>query len=111
MPFWKHHDEEKQGREAWEDIHNIDANASQEHKAKFSHELIAAAASYEAAKKYEEHVSKNGKPVDHAAAKALLAGFAGAFIDRVVETKGLDEVSKVKAHHQAKEHLENVAEF
>lgn len=30
------------------------------HKAELSHELIAAAASYEAAKAYEKHVSENG---------------------------------------------------
>jgi hypothetical protein len=30
------------------------------HEAKISHELIAAAASYEAAKAYEDHVAENG---------------------------------------------------
>lgn len=30
------------------------------HRAEFSHELIAGAASYEAAKAYENHVSENG---------------------------------------------------
>ena len=41
------------------------------HEAKLSHELIAAAASYEAAKAYEHHVAKNngGVPPDHAKAK------------------------------------------
>lgn len=77
------------------------------HKAKLSHEVIAAAASYEAAKAYEDHCAKNGKPGSHAyvyptaligldlvfnhrfsKAKELLFGLAGAFIDREVETKG-----------------------
>lgn len=31
------------------------------HKASLSHELIAGAAAYEAAKAYEDHVQKNGK--------------------------------------------------
>lgn len=31
-----------------------------EHKAELSHELIAGAASYEAAKAYEKHVAENG---------------------------------------------------
>ncbi|KZV64597.1 CipC-like protein [Peniophora sp. CONT] len=77
------------------------------HKAELSHELIAAAASYEAAKAYEKHVAANGKPDSHAQAKELLAGFSGAFIDRMVETKGLDfvdkEETKYKAHKQLSE--------
>ncbi|KIK03211.1 hypothetical protein K443DRAFT_676874 [Laccaria amethystina LaAM-08-1] len=81
--------------------------ASKEHKAHLSHELIAAAASYEAAKAYEKHCADNGKPSSHAKAKELLAGFSGAFIDRVVETKGLDFVDKQKAKHHAKEQAES----
>jgi len=73
------------------------------HKAELSHELIAAAASYEAAKAYENHVAANGQPDSHAKAKEIFAGLAGAFIDRVVETKGLDYVDKAKAKHHAKE--------
>jgi hypothetical protein len=42
------------------------------HKAELSHELIAAAASYEAAKAYESHVAKNGKPDSHSKAKEIL---------------------------------------
>ena len=78
------------------------------HEAKLSHELIAAAASYEvlvfsgvtrsysltsgpsqAAKAYEKHCAENGKPASHAKAKEIMAGFAGAFVDRMVETKGV----------------------
>ncbi|KAA1466397.1 hypothetical protein DENSPDRAFT_862438 [Dentipellis sp. KUC8613] len=77
------------------------------HKAELSHELIAGAASYEAAKAWEKHLQENGKPDDHAKAKELLAGFAGAFVDRIVETKGLDFVDKEKAKRQARENLEN----
>jgi hypothetical protein len=42
------------------------------HESKISHELIAGAASFYAAKKYEEHVAENGPPPTHAAAKELL---------------------------------------
>ena len=45
------------------------------HKAELSHELIAAAASYEAAKAYEKHVAANGKPDSHAQAKEILYAF------------------------------------
>jgi hypothetical protein len=67
-------------------------NASPEHKAKLSHEVLAAAASYEvylsiilsylnqlvpyqAAKAYKKHLEKNGKPVSHAKAKEILYVF------------------------------------
>ncbi|KAJ7031570.1 hypothetical protein C8F04DRAFT_1109790 [Mycena alexandri] len=73
------------------------------HKAKFTHELIAAAASYEAARAYEKHCEKNGKPASHDEAKALLAGLTGGFVDRLIETKGLDGVDAAKAKHEAHE--------
>ncbi|KAJ7590970.1 hypothetical protein C8J56DRAFT_934343 [Mycena floridula] len=75
------------------------------HKATLSHELLAAAASYEAMKSYEKHVEENGQPDSHAKAKELLAAFSGAFVDRMVETKGLDEVDVLKAKHQAHQQL------
>ncbi|KAF8630579.1 hypothetical protein AX17_005391 [Amanita inopinata Kibby_2008] len=77
-----------------------------DHKASLSHELIAAAASYEAAKAYEKHVAANGKPDSHAQAKEFCAAAAGAFIDHIVETKGLDFVDKQKAKHEARKHAE-----
>ncbi|KAF7799126.1 hypothetical protein EIP86_010356 [Pleurotus ostreatoroseus] len=81
---------------AYEQVTNAQ---SHEHKAALSHELIAAAASYEAAKAYEQHCARNGQPPSHEKAKELLAGFAGAFIDREVETKGLDFIDRQKAKH------------
>ena len=42
------------------------------HKAELSHELLAGAASFYAARKYEEHVAQNGPPPNHAVAKELL---------------------------------------
>ncbi|KIY49218.1 CipC-like protein [Fistulina hepatica ATCC 64428] len=76
------------------------------HKAQLSHELIAAAASYEAAKAYEKHVEANGQPASHEKAKEIMAGLAGAFVDHVVETKGLDFIDREKAKHHAKEQYE-----
>ncbi|KAJ7046332.1 hypothetical protein C8F04DRAFT_939170 [Mycena alexandri] len=72
------------------------------HKAALSHELIAAAASYEAAKAYEKHCAENGQPESHAKAKELMAAFSGAFVDRMVETKGLDYVDKERAQHDGR---------
>lgn len=46
-----------------------------------------------------------GKPESHAKAKEILAGFAGAFVDREVESKGLDFFDKEKAKHEAHKHV------
>ncbi|KAH8118277.1 hypothetical protein DFH11DRAFT_1566612 [Phellopilus nigrolimitatus] len=84
-------------------------NTADEHKASLSHELISGAAgvsTYEAAKAYENHVAENGEPDSHAKAKEIFAGFAGAFIDREVETKGLDFIDRERAKHQAHEQFE-----
>ncbi|TFK56048.1 hypothetical protein OE88DRAFT_1804828 [Heliocybe sulcata] len=76
------------------------------HKAELSHELIAAAASYEAAKAYEKHCEQNGQPASHDQAKEILAAITGGFVDRMVETKGLDFVDKEKAKRQARQQAE-----
>jgi len=81
-------------------------NDAPKHQSHVSHELIAAAASYEAAKAYEQHKEKNGQPVNHAKAKEIAAGLAGAFIDKQFETHGLDFLDKQKAKHQAKQQVE-----
>ncbi|KUM60252.1 hypothetical protein ACN42_g6880 [Penicillium freii] len=80
-------------------------NGQQEHDPSVIHELIAGAASYEAAKAYENHVAENGEPDSHAKAKEILAGFAGAFVDREVETRGLDFFDKEKAKYDAYEQV------
>lgn len=51
-----------------------------------------------------------GKTVSHAFAKEALAGLVGAEVDKLIETKGLDEVDKIKAHKHAKENAENMYE-
>lgn len=38
----------------------------------------------------------------HSFAKELIAGFAGAEVDKLAETKGLDEADKFRAHEHAK---------
>ncbi|KAI7895574.1 uncharacterized protein EV154DRAFT_495348 [Mucor mucedo] len=78
-----------------------------EHEGSLSHELIAGAASYEAIKAYNKHCEKEGKPVDHATAKALLAGFAGGMVDKLIETKGLDYLDKQKAKRHAEEQVKD----
>ncbi|KAK4991273.1 hypothetical protein LTR66_006586 [Elasticomyces elasticus] len=93
------------------------------------HEVIAGGASFAAMKIFEDRQRKEGtlashsatfslfmsqatdevtpgKPVSHAFAKELLAGIAGAEVDKLAETKGMDEYEK----HQAKEHAKRSAE-
>lgn len=38
-----------------------------------------------------------------------MAGFAGAFIDREVETKGLDFIDREKAKRQSQQHIDEVS--
>ncbi|KAJ5609083.1 hypothetical protein N7528_009650 [Penicillium herquei] len=89
-----------------EEARHHDQMSNSPHEAKWSHELIGGAAAYEAMKAYEEHEQRNGKVENHAKAKELLAGFAGAFIDREVETKGLDFIDREKAKHHANQSIE-----
>ncbi|PFH58488.1 hypothetical protein XA68_13596 [Ophiocordyceps unilateralis] len=100
----------------WFDDDSQEARAYEEvtqrpHEAKFSHELLGGAAAFEAAKAYEDHVAENGHPDQHSTAKEILAGVIGAFVDREVETKGLDyidaEKAKRHAQAQAEEQLDN----
>ncbi|MBW0504536.1 hypothetical protein O181_044251 [Austropuccinia psidii MF-1] len=78
----------------------------EKHKAKISHELISAAAAYEAAKAWEDHKRRNGEPEDHAKAKEIAAALAGAFVDRSIETHGLDFLDRERAKRQARERVE-----
>lgn len=79
------------------------------HKAELRTELVAAAAAYEAAKAYDKHTADFGQPETHAKAKEMLAAFAGAFVDRIVEEKGLDSFDKEKAKQEANEQLYDVS--
>ncbi|KAF5363511.1 hypothetical protein D9756_000974 [Leucocoprinus leucothites] len=88
--------------QAWNQYQNTEP-----HEAKLSHELIAGAASYEAAKAYEEHIEREGKPQSHEQAKEIFAGFVGAFVDREVESKGLNWIDREKVKRHAQEHGNN----
>ncbi|KAI4794874.1 hypothetical protein E4T44_12384 [Aureobasidium sp. EXF-8845] len=73
-----------------------------DHEGKLSHEVLAGGASFAAMHAFEERQRKEGKPVNHEFAKELIASFAGAEVDKLCETKGLDYVDREKAKHQAK---------
>lgn len=55
-------------------------------------------------------VSLTGQPPSHAKAKEIMAGFAGAFVDREVETRGLDFIDKEKAKYHAQQNIDQVDE-
>ncbi|PKX90538.1 DUF3759 domain-containing protein, partial [Aspergillus novofumigatus IBT 16806] len=82
-------------------------------KDKISHELIAAAVSYEAASLYEDQVAENGfytdldicPPESHEKAKEVLAAIAGGILDREVETRGLDFMNRERAKRHAEHQL------
>lgn len=59
-------------------------------------------------KKKKEMLTRHdaGQPDSHAKAKEILAGFIGAFVDREVETRGLDFVDREKAKRHGRHHAE-----
>ncbi|GLB05583.1 DUF3759 domain-containing protein [Aspergillus vadensis CBS 113365] len=80
------------------------------HEGHLSHELLAGAASFAGMKAWEDHQRKQGKPVSHAFAKEALAAVVGAEVDKLAETKGLDEVDKIKAREHAKKNAHHMYE-
>ncbi|RDK41663.1 hypothetical protein M752DRAFT_294502 [Aspergillus phoenicis ATCC 13157] len=101
MGWFSDDSEQAQAAQEFREFNPQEQEVTEEHKAKFSHELIGGAAAYEAMKAYEEHQAKNGKPDNHAQAKEILAGLAGAFVDREFETKGLDAYDHFKEKREA----------
>ncbi|KAE8143685.1 hypothetical protein BDV38DRAFT_1829 [Aspergillus pseudotamarii] len=79
---------------------------SQGHENHLTHDLIGGAAGYEAIKMFNDYQAKNGKVVEHAQAKEIIGGFAAAALTGLFETKGLDQIDKLKAQHEAKKHAE-----
>lgn len=88
-------------QQAHSQVYNVDPN-NDEHKSKLSHELIAGAAAFEAARAYEQHCAKNGQPPNHQMAKEIIAGLAGAEIDKLFESKGLNAFDREKGECRAR---------
>ncbi|KAI1199960.1 hypothetical protein F5X97DRAFT_321974 [Nemania serpens] len=78
------------------------------HQSHLSHELIGGGAAFEAMKLFEDRQRKEGKAVNHSFAKELIAGIAGAEVDKLFETKGLDAFDREKAKHHAKKQAEHL---
>ncbi|KAI8340259.1 hypothetical protein BC941DRAFT_419935 [Chlamydoabsidia padenii] len=94
--------------ETYNRLQQIDKVNEQEHKAEWTHELLAGAAGFEALHLLNKKKKEQGGEVDHALAKELLAGFASASVDGFVESKGMNWIDKQKAKHHAKEEAEKL---
>ncbi|KAJ3146735.1 hypothetical protein HDU89_005990 [Geranomyces variabilis] len=89
-----------QAKDAHAQVYGMD-KMKKPHQAALTHELISAAAGYEAMKAYEKHCEASGQPQSHERMKEILAGLAAAEIDKHFETKGLDWLDKEKAKRMA----------
>ncbi|OAA58012.1 hypothetical protein SPI_06897 [Niveomyces insectorum RCEF 264] len=94
-----------EARDARDQVYNND-----HHEGKLSHELLGAGAAFAAMHEFEKKQRSEGKTVSHGFAKEALAAFAGAEVDKLVETKGLDFVDREKAKHHAKQQAEHLYE-
>ena len=56
----------------------------------------------------DSNSSLPGKPVSHQFAKELLAGFAGAEVDKLAETKGEDFFDRERAKRDAQDNAMNM---
>ncbi|KAI6044917.1 hypothetical protein EDC04DRAFT_274870 [Pisolithus marmoratus] len=115
----RHHEQyHERHKGAYEDFHRAP------HRAKLSHELIAGAAAYEAMKAYNDHIARAGHPPSHAKAKEIMcvcihlpqhgpdvglvfsAALTAMYVDRLVETKGLDTYDEYRDRRRLKQHAE-----
>ncbi|ETN44215.1 uncharacterized protein HMPREF1541_10766 [Cyphellophora europaea CBS 101466] len=85
-----------------------DDSVPEEHRAKFSHELISGAAAFEGMKLFEDHQRREGQAVSHGFAKELLAGFVGGEVDKLAETKGEDAWDRRETKKRAEQHAERM---
>ncbi|KEZ45558.1 hypothetical protein SAPIO_CDS1893 [Scedosporium apiospermum] len=79
-----------------------------QHQGKFSHEAVAGGAAFEAMKLFLDRQRKQGGPVKHALAKELLMGVAGAEVDKVMETKGMDYLDRESVKRDAQRQAEQM---
>ncbi|WWD18099.1 hypothetical protein CI109_102547 [Kwoniella shandongensis] len=76
----------------------VKADTPLERKAHFTHEVVGAAAAYEAFKAFENHDAHrgvgNGGKVSHARAKEIVVGLATGYVIKLVEEKKLPFTSE-----------------
>ncbi|KAJ6261557.1 hypothetical protein Dda_4227 [Drechslerella dactyloides] len=87
---------ETKGRDAW-DRERVKRQAreqaenmyDQQYGGQDRHELLAAAAAFAAFHKFQQHQREQGRPVSHMLAKDLLAAFAAAEAEKMIETRDI----------------------
>ncbi|CAF1166843.1 unnamed protein product [Adineta ricciae] len=102
-----HHEAQNAHRQMYEDYSND--YDQREHKGSFTHEMIAAAAGFEALKAYEDRCRRSGEQISHPMMKEILAGFAAAEVDKLFETKGIDYLDRERAKRMATEQAYKLA--
>eukprot|EP00271_Cylindrocystis_brebissonii_P017937 TRINITY_DN4884_c0_g1_i1.p1 TRINITY_DN4884_c0_g1~~TRINITY_DN4884_c0_g1_i1.p1 ORF type:complete len:116 (-),score=34.79 TRINITY_DN4884_c0_g1_i1:428-775(-) len=90
-------------------VQNASGEELKKHDGSLMHEMIAGAAGFAAMQAYNKHQEENGKPQSYELLKEILAGFAAAEVDKLVETKGLDAIDARKAKAQAVEQAHHLA--
>ncbi|EPQ25833.1 uncharacterized protein PFL1_06508 [Pseudozyma flocculosa PF-1] len=95
--------------EAAEHVYNNDPQGdSNAHEAKWTHEAVGFGAGFVAMREYEKRQEAQGERPKHEFAKEMIAGIAGAEVDKLFETKGLDFLDREKAKHHAREQAERI---
>jgi len=95
-----------ESEQSYDKVYNNDI--FEENKSSFGHEILAGGAAFAGFKAFEDHQRKEGKPTSHAFAKEVLAGFAGAEVDKLAETKGEDWFDREKTKRHARENAEKM---
>ncbi|KAI8353346.1 hypothetical protein BD560DRAFT_438505 [Blakeslea trispora] len=93
--------------EAYNTIVNTE-EVTEEHKANWTHQLLAAAGGFAAMKALNNRREENGEEVDHSTAKEILAAAAAATVDNLIETKGMDWFDRHQAKKQAEEEAQKL---
>ncbi|OTA31945.1 hypothetical protein BTJ68_08810 [Hortaea werneckii EXF-2000] len=93
-----------EGQDHYDRVYNQDQG--DEHEGRFSHELLAGGAAFGAMKLFEDEQRREGKQINHAFAKELIAGIAGGEVDKLCETKGADYIDRERAKHEARRRAE-----
>ncbi|KAF2198542.1 EXS-domain-containing protein [Delitschia confertaspora ATCC 74209] len=71
-------------------------------------EVLAGGAAMAGFKAFEDHQRKEGKPISHAFAKEILAGLAGAEVDKIAARRGDDFFDREEAKRSARRNAEQM---
>ncbi|KAI8370090.1 hypothetical protein EDC96DRAFT_503021 [Choanephora cucurbitarum] len=93
--------------EAYNTIVNT-PEVTEEHKAEWTHQLLAAAGGFAAMRALNNRKEESGEEVDHSTAKEILAAAAAGAVDNFIETKGMDWFDRHRAKKEAEEEAQKL---